>query len=246
MTDNNKTLLIVVLLVAILGVSFFGAFSPKTTASSTLPNGDKTNTVTVSGLGEIIAVPDMAVVTLGVSTENKVLAAAYKENNAKMKVITDGLLKLGIKKEDIQTSAFNVNPTYDYTNNQSKLTGYQVTNNVTVNIRKIDDAGKVLESAIVQQANNVYGLQFKLSDTDKEYKAALEAAIKNAEGKATAMTGHFNLKAVKPVTIKEISVNNPTPVYMEKSMAGAADSASISAGSTTVSAMVEIEFEIGK
>ncbi|MEI7884387.1 MAG: SIMPL domain-containing protein [Clostridia bacterium] len=245
MSDNNKTIIIMVLLVAILGTSLFSTFATKPTSTAILPGGATPNTVTVTGLGEIIAVPDMAVVTLGVSTENKVLSAAYKENNTKMQTITDGLLKLGIKKEDIQTSAFNVNPTYDYTNNKSTLVGYQVMNNLTVSIRKIDDAGKILDSAIIQQANNIYNLAFKLSDTSKEYQAALEAAIKNAEDKAAAMTGHFNLKAVKPLTIKESSISNPSPIFTDQAAQAPGVSASVNPGSTIVSAMVEITFEIG-
>ncbi len=238
---NIAIVVIIVLLVASLGFSAFGVLSrpaPGSPLSQTPPK-----TVVVTGQGEIIAIPDMAVVTLGITSENKVLSVAYKANNTKMNELTAGLIKLGVKKVDIQTSNFTVYPNYNYTGGKNVLLGYQVTNNVTIKIRNIENAGKILESAIVAKANNVYGLEFRLSDSTKEYKLALDAAIKNAEDKAKSMTGYFNLKIKKPISIKEISIGNPTPIMVNKVMESADQSANVNPGSATVSANVEVEFE---
>ena len=73
-----------------------------------------TNTITVSGHGEEVAVPDIATFTFSVVSDKTTVADAQADATAKINAITAYLTAAGIDKADIQTSDYSVYPQYDY------------------------------------------------------------------------------------------------------------------------------------
>ncbi len=68
-----------------------------------------------------------------------------------------------IESRDIQTSNFSVNPRYDYGQNNAqppKVIGYDVSNNVTVTVRKLDSLGAVLDQVVSSGSNQINGVTF--------------------------------------------------------------------------------------
>ena len=123
------------------------------------------------------------------------------------------------------------------------LKSYQVSNTVTVNVRKIDDTGKTLESAVLNQANAITGITFKIADDKVVYQNALKQAVKNAEEKAKILVGVFGNKKLTAVTIKEISVNEPQPVIFDKLAKDLGASAPVSKGTVEIRASVSVDFQ---
>jgi len=149
-----------------------------------------------------------------------------------------------VDEKDIQTEGFQVNPLYSWVNNTSKLTGYQVSNTVTVSVRKIDDTGKILESSVLNQANAINGLYFKIADDSKVYQEALKQAVRNAEVKAKTMIGTLENKKLTVAAIRENSTNAPQPVeYMEMAKRLNDTSAPISKGTVEIRASVSVDFQ---
>ncbi|MDX9863419.1 MAG: SIMPL domain-containing protein, partial [Anaerolineaceae bacterium] len=66
--------------------------------------------INVTGKSDVFLTPDIAYVYVGVHTESENVADALNENNAQSRDIASTLEELGIAKEDIQTSAFNIYP----------------------------------------------------------------------------------------------------------------------------------------
>ena len=66
--------------------------------------------MTVTGIGSLKITPDIAQIQLEVSTENKQLNHAQKENAYEMNQVIDSLLKLGIDRENIQTVSYTIFP----------------------------------------------------------------------------------------------------------------------------------------
>ena len=202
------------------------------------------NIVSVQGEGFVRVVPDIAYVTLGVETSHKDMATAQKNNKEKMNNIMAELAKLGIKKEDIQTTNYSVYPDYQWEDNKTVLKGYRVSNQVRVKISKIDDTGKILDAIALQGANIVSGIQFTLADESKAYHQALQIALKDAEDKAKAMAGYFGYKNLKPVTITESSQSNYYPPMPYQRANEAADGYTpVSPGEMEIRAQVGVTFQ---
>ena len=238
---SKSTVLLAVAL--ILCVAFiFAKFSFPPVINVSEAGKDTKNTVSTNGDAIISVVPDMAVITLGVENQNKNLQKAYAENKAKMNVILKELEKLGVDKKDIKTDQFNVNPSYDWSNNTNRITGYQISNTVTVNVRKIDDTGKILESAVLNQSNAIRGIGFKIADDSKAYQDALKQALKNAEDKAKVIAGGNGEKKLTLLSVKENTANNPEPVYTEMKTRNEAAGAPVQTGTQEVHASVIVEF----
>ncbi|HJF33360.1 MAG TPA: SIMPL domain-containing protein, partial [Sporosarcina psychrophila] len=111
--------------------------------------------MTVTGIGNLTAAPDIAQIQLEVSTENDQLNHAQKENSYEMNQVIDSLLRLGIDRENIQTVSYNINPQYNYIDGEQVFKGYKVTNAITVKITAIDQVGSVIDVAVQNGANRV-------------------------------------------------------------------------------------------
>lgn len=205
-------------------------------------------TLNLSGHGEVKAAPDMATVTLGVinraATAKKALAANTQAMTAILKTLKDA----GIAEKDIQTSNFSVQPSYEVsqTGEAAKINGYEVSNNVTVAVRKLDNLGQVLDAVIQQGSNQVNGVQFMLAEAEGKRDEARKLAYADAERKARlyAETAGFALGHV--ISLSEtVGYQPPVPIYARTMKAEAADAAvPIAQGEQTVGADVNITWEI--
>ena len=145
-------------------------------------------TLTMTGTGEMRAKPDTAIVTLGVMSRADTARAALTANNAAMTAILSSLEAAGIAKKDIQTSNFSVNPVYDYDNTGAKpprITGYDVSNQLAVTVRKLDTLGTILDEAVSKGSNQIYGITFTIDDPraleDEARKSAVQDAVRKAK-----------------------------------------------------------------
>lgn len=203
-------------------------------------------TITSSGEGAINASPDVAYVNIGVVTEGKELSKVQAENSDKMTKVMASITKLGIKKEEIKTVGYNVNPKYEWNEKTgtSTITGYTVSNTLEVTINDITKTGSLLDAAVASGSNSVNSVRFALKNQTELYNQALELAVKDAKAKASAMGKGLSISNIQPFKITEVS-NRNTPVFYE-SNAVAFDSAKvstpISGGELKVSATVTVEF----
>ncbi len=219
------------------------AAAPEAVAQSDAP----VRTITVSGEGRASAPPDMAVISIGVRSQGETAAAALRQNSAAMKATIDKLKKLGVADKDIQTSGLSVNPRYNYEKNRSQpeIIGYEASNNVTVRLRDLDDAGAVIDEAVQSGANNLGGISFTFADPKPLYAEARKDAVKEAKAKADLLTDAAGVDLGQLITIRDEYVQAPSPRPMMARVEMAADqSVPIAAGESTVSANVTLIYEI--
>ena len=67
-----------------------------------------TNTITVSGTGDIVVVPDTATFTFGVRENASTVVAAQNAASTKANAAIDAMKNAGVAKEDIQTLSYNI------------------------------------------------------------------------------------------------------------------------------------------
>lgn len=206
-------------------------------------------TFNLSAYGETRIAPDMATIGLGVVTDGKTAAEALAANGARMSAVLAALRKAGIADRDIQTSNLNVAPQYRYVQDQAPvLTGYQVSNQVTVTVRDLKRLGPAVDATVGAGANQVNGISFGLADPLAAENAAREAAVKALGAKAdlyARATGH---RLVRLVSLSEGGgYAVPPPMPMMAMAARAKDMGTpMSGGELTVRIDVSAVYEAAR
>lgn len=207
----------------------------------------KTDTFTVNGEGKISLVPDVAVVNVGVTAQGSSIAVVQQQLNKKMNAISDSIKRLGVDSKDIQTTNYNLSPTYDYTAGAQRLTGYQANSNLTIKVRKLDNANSVIDNATANGANQIGGITFDVDDKTKAENQAREKAIADAKSKAdvAAKAAGFHLGRI--INYSEGGNSPPRPMYMAKAAGLSEDSSAptqVEPGSTELTIQVTLSYEI--
>ncbi len=204
--------------------------------------------VTVQGSASVKATPDYAVLSLGVVSEAKSAKAALAKNNKDMSAVFDSLKTLGIDKKDYSSRGFNLSSVYDYPEKgPAKLTGYRVSNGISVRVKKLDDLGTIIDTLVSEGANSVSGVEYCVSDLDDKLDEARTAAVANAKKKAELLLKGADdgsmLGRVRSIT------ESTTSRYSDMSEGGvfrAAPKVPINPGEREYTIKVSVVFDIGE
>ena len=205
--------------------------------------------ISLTGHGEVRAVPDMAVINMGVVSSAETARAALDANTKAMTELMANLKAENIDDKDIATSNFSVNPRLDYGQNGGqvpKLVGYDVTNTVTVIIHKIGGLGALLDKAVSSGSNQINGISFSISNSDAAMDEARKLAVKDATHKAQIYAGAASINLGNIMSLSESSGMAEPQVMFSRAKAMAADSAPvpIAQGSQVISVDVNISWEL--
>lgn len=181
------------------------------------------NTITVSGEGEVTAVPDTATFSVTVQERAKTVDAAQEMASTKGNAIVEYLEDQGVDKKDIQTADYSVYPEYEYSTRvcepneycvpgKQTLIGYQVSQTITVKVRDTEQAGELLTGVGERGASQVSGLSFTIDDEEALQAAARDEAIAQAKDKADDLARALGVRVVRVVGFSE-SGNYPGPYY---------------------------------
>ncbi len=216
------------------------------------------NSISVVGEGEAFGVADIATFSFGVSADADSVSEAQKQVTEKMNSIFTALKELGIEEKDIKTSNYSVYPKYKFEDvvcrgnicppSQQVPDGYTVSHDVTVKVRKTDDAGKVLSMVGDKGATNVSGLTFITDDRTALQNEARAMAIEDAKEQAKILAKSLGVRLGDVITYYD---NNnpggyPTPMYAGKEAMAqdAGNTVSISLGENQVVSNVTVVYEI--
>ena len=205
-------------------------------------------TMSLSGHGEVRMAPDLAIVTVGVMSSAATAREALDANTKSMEGVMAALSNASIEARDIQTSNFSVNPRYDYGQNNAqppKVIGYDVSNNVTVSVRKLDGLGAVLDQVVSSGSNQINGIQFQVSKPEAATDEARKLAVADARRKAKVYADASGVALGPIMSLSEGGGYQP-PVPLYKSMRAEAASVDvpIAQGEQAISVDVNITWEI--
>lgn len=199
-------------------------------------------TMTVFGTGKVSYVPNVVHIQFEVRTEHPSLQSAQQQNAQMTQQLLQALQSAGISKDHMQTTAFTVQPQYDFVEGQQRLRGYEVVNQITVKTELIDNIGEIIDIAIQNGANRVAQLQFGLLDEQEAYEDALSLALKNAYSKAQTIAETMQLQLnLTPIKISEERMEGrPAPLlFAAKEMAATP----IVQGQIDMTATVNVQFQ---
>ncbi len=128
------------------------------------------------------AVPDMATVSLGVTTIATSAAGALAANSAAIAAVTRRLDAMKVPAQDIRTSGLSLRPNYAArTESQpAQITGYTASNTLTITLNQIDKTGAILDAAVRDGANRLESLSFGLANPAPQQTRARKAAVADA------------------------------------------------------------------
>ncbi len=210
---------------------------------------NKTDTFTVTGEGKAVAIPDIAVVNVGVQTQGLTANAVQQEMNTKMNKVIEAVKKLGIDANDIQTTNYSITPTYDYSLPTQRITGYQANTNLTIKVRVMDRANAVVDAATANGANNVGGVTFDVSDKTKVENEARSKAVTEAKNKAQAAAQAAGFTLGRVINYSEDDGGTPRPM-MQIPLAGGGpvtdqkSTTQVEPGSSEITVDVSLSYEI--
>ncbi|MBO9368566.1 MAG: SIMPL domain-containing protein [Chloroflexi bacterium] len=236
-----KKVALFLLLALALAVS---ACAPAAAPAASAPS---TRTLSVVGQGVVYLSPDIAYINIGVHTENPSASDAVAENNLQTQQLIEVLRKSGVEQKDIQTSNFSIFLNYEYTPEGKRgAPFYVVENTVMVTVRDLSKLGALLDAAVKAGANNVYGIQFDISDKSEAIKKAREQAFKDAQEQAqdAARLSGVTLGAIQSISFNE---SVPVPIMVGGKGGGptmAAAEVPVQPGQLSVSVMANIVYEI--
>ena len=210
------------------------------------------HTIAVTGSGKVTVTPNMATIALGVAVQKPTAKAARESAAASMTKIVAALKALGIDDKDIATATVSLGPVYAYPNNSSPtVTGYQLSNSVTVKVRDLAKLSDVLDNGVAAGATTVDGVSFDVADRSAAEAQARDAAVKDAKAKADTYAKGLGVAITGVASVTE---NVTTPIWyggVYNSLAGAATdkaatpSTPVLPGSTDVTIQVQVSFLIG-
>ena len=197
--------------------------------------------VTVNGEASVSVVPDMVMIRIGVSSQAKNARAASEANAKEMTKVLAAIEQSGIAKKDIQTSRLSLQPQYDASKpGTARLTGFRVTNQVTIKIRDIGQLPSVLDRAIAAGANEMSGIEFVVSQQSHLLDEARGEAIADAHRKAELYAKAAGAKLGRVVAITEDGANPPQPVFKALRAGGVP----VAPGERTLRASVTVSYAL--
>ncbi len=199
-------------------------------------------TVTVTGEATVSAAPDLAVIRIGVASSAKTAREASDANAQQMTSVLTVIKAAGIADGDVQTSRLALQPQYDSSRpGISKLVGFQLSNQITVQIRDIDKLPNLIDRAIAAGANEMSGMEFVVSEQSKLLDKARSEAVADARRKAELYAQAAGSKVGGVLSIGEEGAASPV-VYPMQAMRAAGTP--IAPGEKTLRVTVTISYDL--
>jgi uncharacterized protein len=158
-----------------------------TAASSPAPSGAPSGAgISVSGTGQVTGTPNLLRLSSSVNVTRPTVTAAMQDANTVMAAVQQKLKSDGVAAADLQTSGLSVQPNYTYANNSQRLTGYQVSENLSVVLRDLSKAGSIITDAaqVGGDALQIGGATLDIDQDDALITSARQAAFADALAKA--------------------------------------------------------------
>jgi len=255
---NRKLLFIVVgLAVAAIVVGATGCVAalPGGGAKVSLPTpsvvfSQQNTGIWVSGEGKVTVRPDVAILNVGVEAQATTVSEAQRQAAEAMTAVYNELEKMGVAEKDIKTQNFSISPVTRWEDNKEILEGYRVSNMVTAKVRKVDDAGPIIDAAVKAGGDyiRVNGITFTVDDPTAYSQEARDKAMADAKTKAQQLANLAGVKLGKATYISESGGYIPLPYdYYLKGAEGApvpAPTTPISPGETEIRLSVQVVYSI--
>jgi len=124
---------------------------------------------------------------------------------------------LGLGADQISTINYSVYPEQRYEPNKEPIvTGYNVTNTISIDVRKLNEVGPVIDASLKNGANMITSLQFYASNTEEARRTAIASAVQKArlDADAAARAAGGTIGGLLEVNVGAYYAPPPRPLAM--------------------------------
>jgi uncharacterized protein YggE len=206
--------------------------------------------VSVTGEGRSSLAPDTAILALSVIKQAKTAQEALADNNKAMEAVVAALKTAGMADRDLQTSGFNIQPQFNFQNdNQPQpphVVGYQATNTLTVRVRDLSKLGALIDQTVSLGVNQGGDVQFINDKPEPALDEARKLAVADAMARAGTLSKAAGAKLGRIVQISESAERPmPQPVMRATMMKASLDSGvPMQAGENTYHVTVSMTYAL--
>jgi uncharacterized protein YggE len=219
--------ILLTVLVVFAAAALTGVAQPHLGHAAATPDA---KTITVSGDGTVVTVPDRATFAFTVSTNAETAKAALAKNST----LADGVVA-ALHGAKVQTSGISLDPRLN--DQGTAVLGYSASTTVTADA-ELAQAGSFIDAAVAAGATSISGPSWSVSDRDALYRKALADAVADARAKASTLAESSGLALAAIQTVVEDSAaSGPMPWA-----AADAGAAKLEPGTQTVAASVTVTF----
>lgn len=208
--------------------------------ATTLSNEELTpGIMTLYGSAEVSAIPDVAIIRLGVQTNGFNLGEIQTENATISQTILQSLSQLGVT--EIKTSQYIIDKNYIFENGTRVDQGYTVRNIFEIQTKDLGNVGNIIDTAVENGSNIVDFVTFEVSNPDSYYQQALNQALDNAIQKSLSISHYLRLE-VDPLLVRIVESSLPQPRFSQINTFREGVTTPIEPGKYTIHASVTVDF----
>jgi uncharacterized protein len=218
---------------------------------------NNSNIITITGHGEVQAIPDIANISFTIKKEAKTVKEAQNQVAEVEKKVLESLKTNNVLEKDIKTVNVSFNPKYDYKYGvcnqygcppKNVIVGYEASENINLKIRSIDDTGKIIQDLGSLGVTDLFGPNFGVENKDGLKAQTRKQAIDDAKLKAKVLAKELGIHLGKITSFSE-SGNYPIPMYTNAKMDNALESTGstppvLPVGENIISSDVTITYKI--
>lgn len=217
---------------------------------------DTVPSITVTGHAKTEIVPDIAILSVAVTTERPRATDAAAENARTAQALIDDIKTQGIDPQDIQTVAVTLDPVYDEHSDANgraskrTLRGYQARNSLAIRVHDIAKASALARRLIDRGANEFEGISYDSDEKNSALAKLRGEAMQDALNKAKAYVAPVGLHLARILEIAPLDVDREriARYAMDGVASGAPTPTSnipIEPGTLTLETQVQVVWEVG-
>lgn len=202
----------------------------------------------VTGQGEVMAVPDIAELRLGVEVQADTVAEAQTQASDAMDKVQQALEDNGVAEKDIQTQRYSIYPVTRWIGDkdEEEIVGYRVTNIVVAKIRDVDEAGAIIDAVAEAggDSTRIQDISFGVDDKTPYYEQARAKAVEDANNKATQLAELADVGLGKATCVSEGAAYLPVRADSYDVYPEAGGTTPISPGELKITVQVQVIYQI--
>lgn len=214
--------------------------------------GATAKSISVSGEGKIVVVPDYVRISAGVSEISDTTKKAQELANQKLARVLEILRKNAISERNYQTSNLTFRPEYDWSDGERRLIGQRVEQTLDISIPEIDTqperVSRIIDALGAINQLEMHSVSFDVKNKKELFNRARILAFEEARGKAEVLAGLAGLTLEKPLQISENAHTLPPAPYFrttpQMEMAAGAAAPALPAGELDVTVTVNVVFGV--
>ncbi|NKY19867.1 SIMPL domain-containing protein [Tsukamurella spumae] len=217
-----------------------------TACGSSSTSNDSPREITAVGTGEASGKPDVLTVQLAVQHQAADVTTALNDASASAQKVIESAGANGVDPKDVQTANVRVNPHYG---TDRQITSYEATQSLTVKVRKLDTASKLLGDLATAggDATRISSVGFDIENDSALKATARDKAFAEAKSRAEQYAKLSGGKLGEVRTVSEGAAVRPitTRQYTPDSTPGvAASPVPIEAGEQSLTVTVTVVWKL--